>query len=340
MVAKLTPEIIEKRKAEFLLRNIEMISLFTRARDKHTFRCLIDGYEWEATFDNINRGKGCPKCKPLKISKNVTSKPEKIKNLIATLTLRNIEMVSPYTKSSNRYDFRCLIKTCNHVWNIPFSAVATGTKSGCPKCSGRVIDIRGIINTIETTRGIKLLEPYKGMLTKHKFQCEKTNCNYTWSTEFANIYHKKCGCPKCAGFHKSEIEKSNVEAHRMLRNRLSGLFYKGNTPTKVYRDNEGVYNEIWNTMIPYWYEQYRLISSKPSGDWTLDHIIPVSWFDPYDIDQLKLCWNHQNFQWLSNADNISKNNRIRPQDLEVFTAWHYSVVKKASYRKPLPQLVA
>lgn len=42
--------------------NIEATSQYTKAKNKVTFRCKIDGHEWEATADSVLHGHGCPKC--------------------------------------------------------------------------------------------------------------------------------------------------------------------------------------------------------------------------------------------------------------------------------------
>ena len=43
---------------------------------------------------------------------------------------------------------------------------------------------------------------------------------------------------------------------------------------------------------------------------TIDHIIPLDFFDLTDSKQVKKAWNPINLQWLNNVANISKNNTI------------------------------
>lgn len=43
-------------------RQFDVLERYTGATNKMRFRCKVDGHEWQATPDNILRGRGCPKC--------------------------------------------------------------------------------------------------------------------------------------------------------------------------------------------------------------------------------------------------------------------------------------
>ena len=49
----------------------------------------------------------------------------------------------------------------------------------------------------------------------------------------------------------------------------------------------------------------------------IDHIIPISLYDGNDKNELMKCFNYQNLRWLSAHENISKNNKLRAEDIEV-----------------------
>ena len=42
--------------------NIEILGEYVSSKSKIKVRCKIDGYEWEATPNNLLKGQGCPKC--------------------------------------------------------------------------------------------------------------------------------------------------------------------------------------------------------------------------------------------------------------------------------------
>lgn len=319
----------EAKIAEILQRNIKLMEPYKGSQKSHLFKCLIDEYEWTTTFNAVYRGHGCSICSGMRVTKSDIEKRHE------GFKLRNILCLDEYKGALKKHRFLCLVSECNHEWSATFDAISRG--SGCPRCSKKILTDEDKKSRSDSLleRNIQLLSEYTSANEKHWFRCLLDN--HEWHTSFASVYNAKRRCPKCTGKFLTEDEKRNSEAHIIIKNRLASLFYSGVTPTKVYRNKDGKFNDTWERLIPHWLEQYKLVPVKPSkSKWHLDHIIPVSWFDPYDIEQLKLCWHHKNLQWLTPFDNISKSNKIRPQDLEVFTAWHYSAYGKASYRKPLP----
>ena len=50
--------------------NIEILGEYINSRTKIKCKCKIDGYEWEATPNNLLNGTGCHKCKSNKEKKN------------------------------------------------------------------------------------------------------------------------------------------------------------------------------------------------------------------------------------------------------------------------------
>lgn len=51
-------------------KNIEVLSTYVKAKEKIKVKCKICGHEWEATPNNLLRGRSCPKCKTEKIKKS------------------------------------------------------------------------------------------------------------------------------------------------------------------------------------------------------------------------------------------------------------------------------
>ena len=108
-------------------RNFICIKYAGNVSNKSTFKCLIDGYEWVASFDNIKYSKtGCPKC-------------------FGKVRIKTINEVNHYLLSENKTiiclyyggtvpaksKFKCLM--CNYEWQTSFYSIKT-MNSGCPKC--------------------------------------------------------------------------------------------------------------------------------------------------------------------------------------------------------------
>ena len=65
----------------------------------------------------------------------------------------------------------------------------------------------------------------------------------------------------------------------------------------------------------------------------IDHIIPISLYDTNDPKELSKCFNPINLRWLSSKENISKGNRIRPQDLEIIKTLPKNIYPKGKRAK-------
>lgn len=332
MVAKLKPEEIKIRNYSLLERNILLISPFTLSSHKHTFKCLIEScqHEWVTTFTCVYNSKtGCPACVGYK------GAIKDLKNRILSLEARNIKLLESFKGSNKKHSFMC--ETDGYEWEAIFKVVYNG--SGCGVCAKNIVTKDSIKDRYDSIllKGIVCLDKYRGALAKHNFKCLKLDCKTQWLAAFDSVYRGASKCRKCAGRHKTEDQKAISNLQNRLRLRLSNLYSMGITNSKVYRDENGELNQLWSELSTHWISQSKIIPLKPShGKWHLDHIIPVSWFDPYDLEQLKLCWSAKNCQWLTPSENSTKSNRIRPKDLEVFTDWHYAAVEKASYSKQLP----
>lgn len=305
-------------------------------RDRHDLMCTIDGREWRVSLDSVCRGNGCPDCSRRSVHKHTSIKTATLERYLDELAQRNIKLLSTFTRVHNKHDFLCLVVGCNHPWNAEFSSVRRG--SGCPKCAGNWVDIDAVIKEINS-RGIQVLEPYKNMNTKTLFRCDV--CERNWRALF-NLVRRGSGCPKCAGFIITDDERVTSLARKILRMRLTKLFILGKTNKKVYENEDGTYNELYNQLFSHWENEYKLIPPKPvTGDiWNLDHIIPLSWFNPYSIEEMKLCWSAANCRWLTQTENYARHNRMRGKDLEVLTDWHYAAIAKCSYPGRMPIAVS
>jgi len=89
---------------------------------------------------------------------------------------------------------------CGHTWST-LPAVMVNSK-GCPNCNemgGEMPKLthEEFISRLDDTHcDINILEDYKGMKTKVKF--EHTKCGNIWSTLPNSVLNSKVGCPKCA----------------------------------------------------------------------------------------------------------------------------------------------
>ena len=60
----------------------------------------------------------------------------------------------------------------------------------------------------------------------------------------------------------------------------------------------------------------------------IDHIIPTRMYNFKDFEDIKNCWSFMNLRWLSQHENCTKSDNIRPQDLEVIKTLPKSIYPK------------
>tara|TARA_R100001082_G_scaffold23042_1_gene11155 strand:+ start:89 stop:1099 length:1011 start_codon:yes stop_codon:yes gene_type:complete len=72
---------------------------------------------------------------------------------------------------------------------------------------------------------------------------------------------------------------------------------------------------------------YTLAEIK-SLNYHIDHIIAMSLYNLNDPEDISRCWNINNLRWLPAEENISKGNRIRPEDLEIIKTLPTSIYPK------------
>ena len=247
---------------------------------------------------------------------------EKLYRRLEIFKDRDIQMISNYEGSNKKHEFMCIKTGCRHNWKDTFNHISNGR--GCPKCLGYFIGEDSIQKGLEDLklRSITLVSDYQRRLKKHKFQCLKTSCKYIWDATWSSVVVSKTGCPRCAGKVMTEDEKSAGVYRKMIRTRISSLYRRGTLNVSVHRNGDYM-AEILN----YCKTEFNKIPQKPDDNqsWHLDHIIPVSKFDHSDLDQIKICWDARNLQWLPSKVNEAKRNKLVSQ---YFTDWHYEVVNR------------
>ena len=76
------------------------------------------------------------------------------------------------------------------------------------------------------------------------------------------------------------------------------------------------------------------LGQRPSTKHHLDHIIPMSWFDHRNLNQVKTCWDVRNLRWVYGSENSSKSNRLTITQFNRLisdSVWRLNAIKSASF---------
>jgi len=164
---------------------IFLSKIYKGVKYKHSWECSV-GHQWEATPDNIKRGRWCPKC----VGKNAT-----IADMQAIAEAKGGRCLSSeYVKSQTKLQWECAE---GHQWE----AVPNSIKQGrwCPKCGDismaqkQKLTIEEMQVIAESRGGKCLSSEYVSAHTKLQWECAE---GHQWAATPAHI---KTGtwCPDC-----------------------------------------------------------------------------------------------------------------------------------------------
>lgn len=204
---RLTLEEVKKRLEE-INPNIEILSEnYYDAHTKLQCSCKIDGYKWDAIWNSLQRGRGCPKCAGV-----LPNTIEEIKNKMKLIN-PNIEILSnEYIKNSIKLHCKCLID--GYEWYVKWDNLRNG--QGCPTC-GKKSQVEKQRLTIEEIKlrlyeinpNIKILSnEYTNNETK--LYCKCSIDNHEWYAKWQNL-SQGIGCPKCGRISATEKQMFSLE---------------------------------------------------------------------------------------------------------------------------------
>jgi hypothetical protein len=150
---------------------------------KTTWQCK-DGHQWQARFNDIYNGSGCPYC-----SGKVRKNPADYHKLAKKRGFRWLGPEVPNTRTKTTW--QC---AKNHDWESRFYNIAQG--QGCPYCAGKVRKESEDYKALAKERGFKWIGPeVKSNNKKTTWQCSQ---GHQWDAPYSSI-QQGTGCPHCYG---------------------------------------------------------------------------------------------------------------------------------------------
>lgn len=163
------------------------------SKDKCVLRCIVDGFEWESSVNNlVNHRRGCPQC----AGKRRWTADERIEQINSLENIRFISWVDYHKNHRSKANLVCLID--GFEWSSSVGNLVHG-KKGCPQCSGvRRWTEDERIEQINSTNEVEFLRwdsNYQGAFSRAIVRC-KYDC-FEWDVTIANILNHGSRCPKC-----------------------------------------------------------------------------------------------------------------------------------------------
>ena len=179
--------------------------MFT-ALTKTTWECS-EGHQWEAEYNRIQQGHGCPYC-----AGQGRKTPEDYHSICNGL----MEWLGPKVpNTSTKTEWLCLV--CGNKWWSTYSNISS---RGCPECGylKRANQLRmkpKAYKQLATRRGFVWLGPEVPVVTaKTWWRCEN---GHEWEATYHAIRGKGTGCPECLDFENGQrVSQPQRDLHAML----------------------------------------------------------------------------------------------------------------------------
>lgn len=266
MSKKLTKEIVNERIKG---RDIQLIDEYIDTQTKTGFKCGNQHY-WLAEPASIMRGRGCPICNGIRLTKEVVN--DRIRDT-------GIELISEYINNETKSLFECC---CGHKWLTKPAHLLSG--NGCPKCSNRIPLSLEIVNARLSSKNIVMISDYITNSTRSEFKCI---CGHKWLTTPGNVM-RSTGCPACAeyGFNPSKsawiyiLDFGSYIKYGISNNLKQRLYrYDGSYEialSKIYEDGRVAQN---------WERNIKIVFG---GRFVSKEIMPDGWTETLSPDKLQL----------------------------------------------------
>ncbi len=218
---------------------------------KLRWRCGINtNHTWNASYNNIKSGKGCPHCRIISYEDCVRLGQEK-EDLDFDMTPEEFKEAM-YSRGSTppsevKLRWRCGINS-DHTWNAIYNNIKN-LGSGCPYCSkaGKPAityedcvevgqernDLEFAMTSDEFMSAMDIRGSTPPSQAKLRWRCG-ININHTWNASYNNIKSDK-GCPFCRGITYEDCigvgqERNDLEFAMTSDEFMSAMDIRGSTP--------------------------------------------------------------------------------------------------------------
>lgn len=197
-----------KEKLFVINSDIEILSKeYKNSKTNLDCKCLIDGYIWGATWDNLSKGRGCSVCG---VKRSSEKRSFTLGEIILKLSIINpnilileeLKKETGKTKKHVRRFISCKCKIDGHIWETDWGNLSQG--GGCPKCAGTLK-----LKIEEIKERLKIINPSIEILSntyinnRTNLLCKCKVDNYEWGVPW-NRLNNRVGCPKCNGGVKNK----------------------------------------------------------------------------------------------------------------------------------------
>lgn len=273
--------------------------------EKLNFIC-DQGHEHKITWQDFNSGCRCVFCS--------NRAPVDLELVEQTFLAAGYTPLAKYQGSDIKIPYIC---PEGHQDSMIWHSFKSGNR--CPRCQGKVVTHEEV-ELAFATEGYELLDTYQNSTTHLRYICpEGHQHSIVWSS-----FRQGARCAYCAGQIISE-EQREINYIKKGVAGLVSIYLRKQKVQKTFSAT-GFAGAIAETI-------HSVLGVRPEG-YHLDHIIPQSFFDFRDKDEISACWHIDNLRYIPALENVTKGYKLTMEEVENFSDSQLRLLAKAS-RKPM-----
>lgn len=346
---KLTPDEYRRRVKELHGDRVVPIQDYVN-RHTHILHRCNEGHEYMSIPAVVLRGTGCTKC-----SGRRQREHDEYVDYLSQRYGDKVQVLEPYVTVNTPILHQC---QSGHQWKTRPSVLIRGwTVGGCLICANR--NCRTHVEYVEELKRvhgdrIKAIGTYVNRNTRILHEC---SAGHQWEVTPSSVVIGGTACPYCDGQKLTDGQYAMSRASKLVRRRIYSFVksrakrdYRAKTVlgcsvtryVKSILSAPDMENDI--IVLAKLHDEVKALN-KVMADClkvAVDHIIPFSFADAMNPDELKIISKAANLRIITKTENNNRRNKITKQeffDRTLFTDWHIeAMLKLTNTRRYCPDI--
>jgi DNA-directed RNA polymerase subunit RPC12/RpoP len=292
----------EQVEQAFEKEGYKLLSEYKRNTTKLKFICP-EGHEHSITWADFRSGCRCAYC---------AGKIVDLEEVKAVFETAGYTLLNSYERADKKLKYIC---PNGHQHEITWNSFKAGNR--CAYCAGKILTHEQV-ELAFTMEGYQLLDRYVNSNTKMQYICpEGHQHSIIW-----DAFKQGVRCPYCAGMKPSE-EQRKINRIKYGIARLIQIYLRQQVVKKQFSITTFA-GKVAKLV-------FEVLGTRPDGC-HLDHVVPQSYFDFRNQEEVEACWHIANLRYLPARENEGRGNRLTLEEVRHFSKEQLQILQKASLK--------